>query len=187
MNFERGNDPFKAMDIGYEPLVKKQVKDWLIKNNKISGTSFDVKMQDKEINIYHEGDVVLEDLDIANAKGIQGVYSIKFSKKTGNRTILDELTREQIISRIKKCYENALKLLPVILNKNQTKFYGVIIPEDIHDTLDYIGTLTDKPSDEQIKDLVNKILNGSLCNAQDENSVTMGQYAKELEKGSRKA
>jgi len=195
--FKRGRDPKIQMNIG----IIKEVRIWLNKQ-KPDDSSYCIMREDSEncFTIDFVGDAVLED------NGIKGRFKIKIGEHKGHITIINQLTQEELYSRIRNYYNNVLDNCLGKTNEEQQVFLygeanrvietqsGTIVISLGHDYIKnsatYIRSLpVNIPPDDKIKELVNQILsgkgNGSLeygFYAVDEYSVEMNQYADALKK-----
>jgi hypothetical protein len=198
-NFQRGLDPKDAMGIG----ETSQIKDWLIKNN--SGSAeFNVKVKDSKVIVTVKGNLVLENLLIEKMVKDKGFKGIEYINKVGHITILNQLSKEDLYSRIKNYYMKVLENCLGKTNEEQQIFlfgeanriignkYIKIIrslgENTIKESEKYIrGLPINVPIDKEIKDLVKKILSskeiGNLeyaFHSKDEYCVEMQKYAKRL-------
>lgn len=190
----QGQDLLNDMSIG---KVKK-VEDWLNKNGATdSGYIIRQNNVEKLFIIDVEGNVVLENFDIVNAEGIQGFYQVEFGDVLGSITILSHLPTEEIYSRIKKFYEMILNnCLRQSVEEQENFLFGTngerryhnnvrIRAECIEESEPYIRNLPDNPNQEQMKELVDQVLDKILeygYHAKDEYSVEMHLYAEALKR-----
>ena len=190
--FKRNQDPLTAMGVG----IVKEIEDWLNKEGTTNaGYNIRPNKDRKGFIIDIDGDVVFKDFEIVNAKGIKGVYNIEFEGDTVNITILNQLSKEEVYTRIRDYYNSILNnCMGKTIEEQQDYLFGknhmgnnpveIKLKADlIEESEDYIKKLPDKPTPDQINDLGNQILSGILeyaCPARDKFSVQMKQYAEVL-------
>jgi hypothetical protein len=184
-NFERGLDPLVAMGAG----KCNKPKAWIEKNN-MARASHTAKYENNAVTINVEGDVVLGDFN-GNIEGT----NVKFGNVTGHITILDQLTPTEIYARIREFYK---KIIDNCIGKShieQEKYLSDLLETNRSFTLfnlkhgaieaieDYILSLPDEPSPEQIVELIKQVKQGSLeflSQFKNDKSVEIKQYAKAL-------
>jgi hypothetical protein len=196
--FKRGRDPKISMDTG----IVKNIRGWL-NILKPEDSSYCIMQGDTENGfvIDVEGNIVLDDYEIKE------LFKVKFGIVTGRITILSELSKEELYSRVRKFYNDVLDNCLGMTNEEQQVFLygeanraietqsGTIIlglgQDNIKISEDYIRSLpVNLPPDDKIKELVNHILSGKEkwnleygYHAVDkEYSVEMHQYAKAIGK-----
>lgn len=190
---KRGLDPEAAIGLGY---ARKKIKNWMDDKNIVKATHYTRKI-DNIFFIDVTGNVVLEDFDIINEDGIKGIFEIEFGNVTGSITILNQLSKGELYTRIRNYYIKVIgscsgktpeEQADYLFGKNEktrAKWLGRLKAGVIGNSKTYIKNLPAKPTQEQINKLVEKVLSGGLeygYQAKDKYCVDMGQYAKALGK-----
>jgi hypothetical protein len=194
-SFVRGQNPKDAMELGASGIVKR----WMETNN-TAKASITTMLEGDVVKINVNGDVVLRAFDIADAQGIRGKFKVEFGDITGCKTILINLSPEEIYVRIKKFYKMILDNCLGKSYEEQQRYLAQIDkdainpnnpyplkPGAIEKMNEYIQGLPENPTIQQISELLEQVTSGcleSLSQIKNERSVTMKQYAESFEKRS---
>jgi len=187
--FERGIDP--------EDLFGKCaiVRDWFDKNNLAKAKITKCEVKKGVVSIDVDGSVVLNDFLINDSEGRK--IDVQIETLTGKKTILNDLTKEELYNRIKDFYESVLaNCLGKSLADQEKYIYGEPqnkpkhprlppIDELIKTSESIIRNLPKSPTKNEALELAEQVISGKLeygYDSIDSYSCQMHKYAHRLKR-----
>lgn len=168
MTFERGGDPKNSLRIGKCGIVK----DWFDKNNMPNAKITKCEVKNGVVFIDIDGSIVLDNFVINDRNG--GKIDVQIENLTGKKTILNDLSIEELYNRIKDFYESALvNCLGKSLADQEKYIYGkpsrklklprrTPIDELIKTSEPIIRNLPKSPTNNEALELAEQVINREL-------------------------